>query len=240
MTQHQDYYVYYHIRPDNNTIFYVGRGRRRRAWNTNDRCQEWHDVVNANGCDFIVEFVKKDMDIFSANDLEISEIARLGRACFGTGLLVNRTGGGSGTRYKSPAAIEALRLSKLGKKRKTTPEGLASFRELRKKMDYSYLRDPAGIEKRRQSLMGHVLSEETKRKIGLSNKGNVRPDYVLKALSIKNSGGGNPAAKKVLNTKTGEIYSCCKEAAKANGINYTHLSCVLAGSLKNVTSLVYI
>lgn len=62
-----DYYVYEHIRPDNGTCFYVGKGRGKRAW-----CKtrnEHHDrIVNNVGME--VKIIAENLSEKEALDLE--------------------------------------------------------------------------------------------------------------------------------------------------------------------------
>lgn len=43
------FYVYRHIRLDTNTVFYVGKGHGRRAWNKSKRSKYWKNIVNKHG-----------------------------------------------------------------------------------------------------------------------------------------------------------------------------------------------
>ena len=40
------HYVYCHFRNDNNTVFYVGKGQKRRAYSTQRRNPYWQNIVN--------------------------------------------------------------------------------------------------------------------------------------------------------------------------------------------------
>lgn len=62
-----DYYVYEHIRLDNNTCFYVGKGRGKRAWSK--KRNPHHDrIVDKHGMD--VNIVKDCLSEQEAFDLE--------------------------------------------------------------------------------------------------------------------------------------------------------------------------
>ena len=62
-----DYYVYEHIRLDNNTCFYVGKGRGKRAYQK--KRNEFHDRV-ANKCGMKVQIVKQGLSELEAYELE--------------------------------------------------------------------------------------------------------------------------------------------------------------------------
>lgn len=62
------YYVYVHIRLDNNEIFYVGKGRNNRAFSTLSRNKYWHNVVNKYG--YRVEILESNLSEFEAFEKE--------------------------------------------------------------------------------------------------------------------------------------------------------------------------
>ena len=86
------FYVYEHIRNDTNAIFYVGKGKKERAYRVHNRNEYWHNVVNkCNG--YIVRFVVKDVDeelAYLAEEERIDQLKRLGIK------LTNLTLGGEG------------------------------------------------------------------------------------------------------------------------------------------------
>ena len=96
-----------------------------------------------------------------------------------------------------------------------------------------------------------VLSEEARKKISNSVKLNQpmrRPE--LRALfSEKFSGEKNPmfnmkgnlnkASKKIIDTSTGKIFACIREASDFYGIKYSTLKSMINGTNKNKTNLIY-
>jgi hypothetical protein len=44
-----NYYTYIHRKADTNEIFYVGKGKERRAWSTSKRNAHWHNIVQKHG-----------------------------------------------------------------------------------------------------------------------------------------------------------------------------------------------
>ena len=74
------FYVYEHVRNDTNEIFYVGKGKGRRATAGWSRNKHWINIVNkANG--FTVNFVAKGLDeelAFLAEIERIDQLRRLG------------------------------------------------------------------------------------------------------------------------------------------------------------------
>ena len=47
------FYTYVHRRQDDNLIFYVGKGQKRRAWSKKGRNKHWHNTVKKHG--YVVE-----------------------------------------------------------------------------------------------------------------------------------------------------------------------------------------
>ena len=85
------FYVYEHIRNDTNVIFYVGKGKKERAYRVNNRNKYWKNIVNKTG--YTVRFVAKDLDeelAYLCEEERIDQLKRLGIK------LTNLTLGGEG------------------------------------------------------------------------------------------------------------------------------------------------
>lgn len=91
-----EFYTYRHIRPDTNEVFYIGKGRRRRAWDMYNRTKFWNNIVNANNGHYIVEIVTENLLEIDAILHEIYLIKLYGRRDLGLGTLCNLTDGGEG------------------------------------------------------------------------------------------------------------------------------------------------
>lgn len=86
--------LYRHIRLDTNEPFYIGIGRqRRRAYTTSGRSKEWRDIYNKTPIE--VEILCEHDDWQFLCDKEKEFILLYGRIDLGTGMLVNKTAGGS-------------------------------------------------------------------------------------------------------------------------------------------------
>ena len=68
-----DCYVYLHRRADNQEVFYVGRGRGNRAYNTIGRNEDWWDLVHSVG--YVVEIVVRGLDSTDSAIFEAITIA---------------------------------------------------------------------------------------------------------------------------------------------------------------------
>ena len=90
------YYTYLHRRNDTNAIFYVGKGKDKRAWTTK-RSKFWHSIADSRG--FTVEICAYWPTEKDAHDHEKFLIC-----CFREMKikLVNQTDGGEGTSGLEP------------------------------------------------------------------------------------------------------------------------------------------
>ena len=87
------FYVYEHIRPDTNTIFYVGKGKGNRLNSLSDRNRYWNHIVDKVG-NFEAKKIVENEDeelIFLAEQERIDQLRRIGVK------LCNVTNGGEGT-----------------------------------------------------------------------------------------------------------------------------------------------
>ncbi len=142
--------------------------------------------------------------------------------------------------------IERKRLFQTG--RKMPREGVLKSVEKRKGFKHSEktkqklreisLRDRDKISNR---MKGKKLSEETKLKISISQKGKKRNYSFYKDKNIlRKRVLSNPQTKLVVNLESGIFYDCTRDSSIAYGVNYSYLIQQLNGSKKNKTSLMYI
>lgn len=123
-----EYYTYLHSRADDGKVFYIGKGKERRAWAKNKRSLYWQRVVAKHG-------LKVDVLAYWPDELQAHEHERLLIACFrDLGYeLANMTDGGEGSSgwRHDPATVEKIKASNRGRKR--TPEAVANSRAARAK-----------------------------------------------------------------------------------------------------------
>ena len=98
------FYVYHHINIDNNEVFYVGKGKDKRAKShtnsNNDDNPFKTNVINkikAAGLEPIIEYHSENLTEGIAFIQEISLIKKYGRRDLGLGPLTNLTDGGEGS-----------------------------------------------------------------------------------------------------------------------------------------------
>lgn len=85
----EGFYVYLHRRATDGRVFYVGKGKGRRAWSRVARSNHWHNTSKKNG--IIVDIYRDGLSDSCALTLEVILIGLLGIEN-----LVNQTLGGEG------------------------------------------------------------------------------------------------------------------------------------------------
>lgn len=222
----REFYVYKHIRKDNNTCCYVGKGKGRRIYNPK-RNSHYNRIRKKYGC-YVVK-IKENLTEKEAFVLE-REIIEDYVFVFGYGInidgyrdydheyLTNCTWGGEGTSGMNPFAG------------KTEEE----MEEIGKKIS--------------ESEKGKKMSEEAKQKISEAKKGEKNPMFgknayenktkeemeeISKKISEKVSGEKNPMAKKVICITTGKIFDCIKDAGYHYGISPDTISTCCKGKRKS-------
>ena len=176
-----NYYIYFHINPLKNEIFYVGKGKGNRAYDFKRRGQFYKDYISKYK-NIIVNIVEENLTEQEAFEREVFFIKKIGRRDLGLGPLVNLTDGGEGchmiselTRYKLSKAQSGKKLSdeikiKIGLKSK----GRIPSKETRDKMSKSGKGRKLSDETRQK--MRKPKSDITKMKISESRKGKNRSD----------------------------------------------------------------
>jgi hypothetical protein len=101
-----NFYIYRHIRPDTNEVFYIGKGNNmdkrrseyRRAYQLSGRTEFWGNIVSKNNGIFNVEIIWNCETEQEANVKEVEFIDLYGRRDLCKGTLVNLSNGGEGVR----------------------------------------------------------------------------------------------------------------------------------------------
>jgi hypothetical protein len=130
--QENVYYIYRHIRPDKNEVFYIGIGKYQKKWKYNrayhktGRNNYWLNVVK-NNPEYKIEIVLEDLTKEKCISKEIEFITLYGRKDISNGTLVNLTDGGEGVCNISNETRDKISTSRLGTKnpmygKKITPE----------------------------------------------------------------------------------------------------------------------
>jgi hypothetical protein len=104
MTALNTYYVYSHKSPINGEVFYVGKGKGKRAYSSQGRNQKWNELVSKHGFEVVIE---KD----NLTDLEANEAEKIVIMKYGYHNLTNITIGGKGgdTISMNPNRMEIIK-----------------------------------------------------------------------------------------------------------------------------------
>lgn len=106
------YFIYSHIRNDNNKIFYIGKGNKKRPYDIYNRNRYWHHVVNKHG--FTVQIIaehEKEEDAYKHEKELIAYHKSIGSP------LVNLTDGGEGASGMPKSEETKAKISKANKGR---------------------------------------------------------------------------------------------------------------------------
>jgi len=157
------YYAYLHAKPgteDASGIFYVGKGKGKRAYEFKYRNKYHLNKINKYGCANILVGKLECSDEKTAFDLEKGLIKCLKRMSIS---LVNLTDGGEGTSGLTQSSEHKAKLAKahLGKK---------LSEEHRKKLSESHKGKPSNSKGKPSKLRGTTLSSEHRIKLSFSAK----------------------------------------------------------------------
>lgn len=104
------YYLYRHVRLDNNTVFYIGIGKKpnkifpcreyKRAYEAYKRNKFWKNIVNKTSYKVDILFESESREEIINKEKEF--ILLYGRRDINTGTLVNHTSGGDGQHEWNP------------------------------------------------------------------------------------------------------------------------------------------
>lgn len=151
-----NYYLYFHINPLLNKVFYVGIGKTynkngnpKRPYSKLNRNKFWYNVVNKYG--YIVDIIETDLSLKMAKNREKFYIKWFGRRDLKCGYLVNISDGGDGN--FNPSAETRQKIADAQRKRK------------------GYKMSSEAIENMIKSRLGSKRSEESKQKMSEIRKG---------------------------------------------------------------------
>ena len=198
--ENREFYVYVHIRLDNNTVFYVGKGHGNRAYNLSRGKGTHHDnICKACGCKAVI--IKDNLTESQAFRLE-SKMIKYYVITLGYGIniegydnydhslpyLTNFTWGGEGVSGRKHSEEEKQKMSKAKKGKKNSKEHNKNISKAKKGKKNSKEHNK-NISK---ALKGIKLSEQTRRKMSESQKGRKNSEEHNKNISKATKGKNNP------------------------------------------------
>lgn len=107
------YCLYFHLRNDNNEVFYVGIGNEKRPYEKRSRSDFWRNIVKKYG--YKIEIIEKNLSWEEACEKEKMFIKKFGRQDLNEGCLVNLTDGCDGNNNFSDFTRKKISTSKKGK-----------------------------------------------------------------------------------------------------------------------------
>ncbi len=220
------YYIYRHIRPDKNEVFYIGKGRNvktshsERHLEINGRNKWWKHIVAKNNGVFISEIIYCCDTESEINGKEIEFIKLYGRMDLQQGTLCNLTDGSDGS--------TGIKVSDTTKQKLRDRFSGANHPNYGKKLsEQTCIKKSESMKYSDKSLKGKKLPEWWKEKIRATKFGEQNPMF----------GKISSRAKRIIDTETGIEYTSIMEAAKSTPYQFQYISAMLNGTKKNKTNL---
>ena len=240
--ENREFYVYVHIRKDNNTVFYVGKGTKNRAHNL-DRGDFHNSVRDKYGCR--VEIIKDNLTESQAFRLESKMIKYYvltlgygapidGYRDFSNNYLTNFTWGGEGTSGMNPYANKTPEeMEEICKKKSEAIKGKKRSEETKRKNSESHKGKKMSAEARQnmsESHKGKKMSAEARQNMSESHKGRKFSEEAKRKI-------GEAKSKKVICITTGITFDSIKDAAKKYNVSQGNISCCCIGVRKHAGKL---
>jgi hypothetical protein len=194
------FYIYEHIRPDTNAIFYVGKGSHVRAHSKHRRNKHWNSVVAKAGA-YSVRLVADNLEEDFSFLIEMERIDQLKRIGLN---LTNKTDGGegpSGMRHTDEAKRKIAE-AQMGDKHWTVNHVYTE--EHRAKLKFARSR--------------FVFTDEIKAKLSVAGKNRVYTDETKAKMSKSKQGRKHHMANTI--AFDGKIFGTAKELAEYTGVKY--------------------
>lgn len=206
----QNYYVYLHVKEDDGTVFYVGKGKSLRWCVSNSRTLHWKNTAKKHGV--VCRIVAHNLTAEESLILEKKLIAYYGRQDQKTGCLVNLTDGGDGVINYVWTEEHRRKISEAGMGRKHSEE----FKQM-----------VSRIHK------GKTLSESTRSKISIARRGKPLSEKQLTAIQNR----PNPRSKEVICLNTGVVFENITKAASCMKLDSSGVSKVCYGKRKHYKNI---
>lgn len=194
-------YIYEHIRPDTNAVFYVGKGTNKRMHSKHRRNAHWNSIVRKAGGFVVREVIRHEDEelVFLAEQERIDQLKRLGVK------LANKTDGGegpSGYRHTEEA------------KRKITEAQLGEKHHAYGKPMLKHTKEAL-----LKANKGKPLSEEHRKKVSEAGKLRKNSPKTRALISKAKQNGGHHMAISI--KYDGIVFDCAKSLANHLGMNHS-------------------
>ncbi len=217
------YYIYAHINPVKNEIFYIGKGKDKRATLKDGRSKFWKNIVNKYG--YNIEILEDNLSEGVAFEREIYHINRIGRRDLGLGTLVNLTDGGEG---RSGCIISEETRKKISENNARGFLGKKHSEENKKMM---------GVQNIGNTYASGERSDEFKKECSNRMKGKASPmkdkkhsEMTKNKMSKSKIGQGNKTVYKYdMNGNLIDSYKSLNEAAEMNSTTINMIGRVCRG-----------
>lgn len=161
------FYVYVHMKADDDAVFYVGKGCKVRYKTKQGRNQYWNRIVKKHG--FVAEIVKNNLTFDEANAYEIELIKKLrDQGC----QLCNLTDGGEGCLGIKKTKEQKAAISQKNKGRKWSEESKSKMRGNKNSAGFRHTEETkkkvSEAKKGWNGRIGYQVPEEVKQKIKAS------------------------------------------------------------------------
>jgi hypothetical protein len=149
MSEEKKFYVYVHRKSTDGSVFYVGKGKGRRAWNKSQRNRYWHSTVNKHGYTVSIVFrFESEMCAFSFERALIKLYGRFN--------LCNLTDGGDGVSGMVHSDISKSKMSGPRPNAKIYLRGKSMSLEMKEKLALAKLGKKQSIEHAAKSAMAKI------------------------------------------------------------------------------------
>lgn len=179
----RDWYLYRHVRLDNNLPFYIGIGKGRnykRAYDSKGRNKLWYEIISKT--EYNVEILYEGMNKTEATNKEKEFILIYKRVCDG-GILCNLTIGGNGLGGFKMSEESKRKISQKNKNKIITKETIEKIKNTLKNVINEEYRQKSSIGRK-----GKSITSEHKQKISLANKGKKKSEITKYKMSIWQKG----------------------------------------------------
>ena len=232
--------LYQHTRKSDDTIFYIGIGKKNRPYNKYHRSDFWKKITNKHG--FNVKILVKNISWERACELEKLMISFYGRINNKTGILCNLTDGGDGVYGLIHSSESKLKMKekKIGKK----------HNELSKQKISNSLKGKIVSEQTKKNISnaqkGKIISEQTKKNISNALKGNTiwvgkkhKQESKIKMSNAKIGVNIKSINQYDLNNNLLNNFNSIKSAAISLGLQASHISAVCNGNRKMTGGFIF-